>query len=332
MSEYRKDPITGRWVIIARHRAQRPRQLSASIHPSRDDPCPFCSGNEAMTPPEVWASRMPNTVADTPGWSVRVVSNKFPALDRESTWQECNDSIHETRPGLGAHEVIIESPDHVVNLGNLDDDRLIDVLTAYRARLRAYRQDRRWHYLLIYKNQGDPAGATLEHVHSQLIALTDVPREASDEIAGAKGHYAATGRCIYCECIEREIALGQRVVLNHDSFVALCPFAPRFAYETWILPKTHGAVFEQISEQENGKFACALSEAIARVNRGLGNPPFNYFIHSLPADEPAADHYHWHLEILPQLSRAAGFEWGTGSHINPVAPEDAAKLLRDVVL
>jgi UDPglucose--hexose-1-phosphate uridylyltransferase len=285
-----------------------------------------------MTPPEVWASRMSNTAADAPGWSVRVVPNKFPALDCESTWQESSDSIHETRPGLGAHEVIIESPDHVVNLGDLDDDRLIDVLTAYRARLRAYRQDRRWRYLLIYKNQGDRAGATLEHVHSQLIALPDMPREASDEIAGSKGHYAATGRCIYCESIEQEIALGHRLVFNHDRFVALCPFAPRFAYETWILPKTHGAVFEQISEQENGAFARALSEAIARVNHGLGNPPFNYFIHSLPTDEAAADHYHWHLEILPQISRAAGFEWGTGSHINPVAPEDAAKLLRDVAL
>jgi UDPglucose--hexose-1-phosphate uridylyltransferase len=159
-----------------------------------------------------------------------------------------------------------------------------------------------------------------------------VPREALDEIAGANAHFTASGRCIYCEIIDRELVDGKRTIFAHDKFIALCPFAPRFAYETWILPRAHGAVFEECSAQELGECARALRETIQRLNRALDNPPFNYFIHSLPTEGSAPDCYHWHIEILPQLFRAAGFELGTGSNINGVAPEAAAKLLRDVVL
>ena len=331
MSEFRKDPITGRWVIIAAERAQRPRQLGALSNSSDEEPCPFCAGHEAMTPPEVWASRPQNTPADTPGWRVRVVPNKYPALEKSAKWQASNDRFYQSRHGLGVHEVIVECPDHVVNMADLSEAQFTDILSAYRARLSALRSERRWRYLLIYKNHGDRAGATLEHLHSQLVALPSVPKEALDEIDGAKAHFAATGRCIYCEMIEREIAQRERLVFDHDKFVALCPFAPRFAYETWILPKTHRAIFENSSEQETSQFARALRETITRLNHALDNPPFNYFIHSLPADDGTEDHYHWHLEILPQLSRAAGFEWGSGSHMTSVAPEAAARLLRDLV-
>lgn len=332
MSELRRDPVSGRWVIIAGERAHRPGQHNGGQPPHPLEPCPFCPGNEAMTPPEVWAMRMPDTLANAPGWRVRVVPNKFPAVDGEGKPQGSIDRLHEMRPGWGVHEVIIESPDHSVNIADFGDDRFAEIVTAYRTRLRAHRSDRRWRYLLIYKNQGDKAGATLDHVHSQLLALPEVPRAAAEELTQAKEHFAATGHCIYCAIVEREIHQRQRLVFNHDNFVALCPFAPRFAYETWVLPKSHGAIFEQISEREVTCFARALREAIARLNGALGNPPFNYFIHSLPTHEAVNDHYHWHLEILPQLSRAAGFEWGSGSHINSVAPEDAAQLLRDVAL
>jgi UDPglucose--hexose-1-phosphate uridylyltransferase len=329
MAELRRDPISGRWVIIAAERAKRPRQLGAANDPTPAEPCPFCAGNEALTPPEVWAARAANSEAGQPGWRVRVVTNKYPALvcDQQSNFG--GDDFYQTQAGQGVHEVIVECPDHVTNMAELDEDHVTDILRAYRERLGALRRDPRWRYLLVYKNQGDRAGATFEHLHSQLVALPNVPREARDELAGAQAHFAATGRCIYCEIIERELADGRRVLFDHDDFIAFCPFASRFAYETWILPSDHRAIFEASSATELSQCARALREVIRRLNRALDNPPFNYFIHSLPADGSAPESYHWHLEILPQLSRAAGFELGTGSNINGVAPEAAAKLLRD---
>jgi len=275
---------------------------------------------------------VPDSQADRPGWRVRVVPNKYPALESGAQWHGSVDSFYQSQAGLGVHEVIVECPDHVTNMAELANDQVIEILRAYSERLGALSRDPDWRYLLIYKNQGDRAGATFEHLHSQLVALPSVPREALDEIAGAKAHFAASSRCIYCEIIDRELVDGKRVIFAHDKFIALCPFAPRFAYETWILPKTHGAVFEECSEQELEECARALRETIRRLNRALDNPPFNYFIHSLPTQDGAPDSYHWHIEILPQLFRAAGFELGSGSNINGVAPEAAAKLLRDVVL
>ncbi len=332
MAEFRRDPITGRWVIIAAERAHRPRQLGAADPSSSGEPCPFCAGNEAMTPPEIWAIRADTSPADRPGWRVRVVPNKYPALVCDGPWEGGQNEFYQSQPGLGVHEVIVECPDHVTQMAELAEDRFDDIIRAYRERLSTLSHDPRWRYLMIYKNQGDRAGATFEHLHSQLIALPAVPREALDEMAGATAHFTASGRCIYCEIVERELADGRRVIFAHERFVALCPFAPRFAYETWILPRTHGAVFAECSEQEVKECARALRETIRRLDRALDNPPFNYFIHSLGTRDNAPASYHWHLELLPQLFRAAGFELGSGSNINGVAPEVAAKLLRDVAL
>jgi UDPglucose--hexose-1-phosphate uridylyltransferase len=332
MAEFRRDPITGRWVVIAAERAQRPSQFAAANNMNKAEPCPFCAGNEALTPPEVWSSRLNEANANQPGWRVRVVPNKYPALSSSGHSEPSDDAFYQTQPGLGVHEVIVECPDHVTNMAELADDQVSEILRAYSERLVALRQDPRWRYSLIYKNQGDRAGATFEHLHSQLVALPSVPREALDEVAGAAAHFAASGRCIYCEMIARERNGGKRVVFDDEHFIALCPFAPRFAYETWILPKSHAAVFEESSAQDLSRCARDLRETIRRLNRALGNPPFNYFIHSLPAGGSAPESYHWHLEILPQISRAAGFELGTGSNINGVTPEAAAKVLRAVAL
>jgi len=331
MAEFRRDPITGRWVIVAAERAHRPRQLGTANDSSSPEPCPFCAGNEALTPPEVWARRAEGQ-ANRPGWRVRVVPNKYPALESGAPWQGTYDAFYQSQPGLGVHEVIVECPDHLIYMAELADGQFTDILRAYSERLVALSRDPRWRYLLIYKNQGDRAGATFEHLHSQLVALPWIPREALDEIAGAEAHFASSRRCIYCDMVERELADGARVIFAHDQFIALCPFAPRFAYETWILPRAHAAVFAACSEQELKACARALRETIRRLNRALDNPPFNYFIHSLPTHTGASASYHWHLEILPQLYRAAGFELGSGSNINGVAPEMGAKLLREVLL
>ena len=261
-----------------------------------------------------------------------MVPNKYPALTPNNPWSDNNDSFYDSQNGVGAHEVIVESPDHVTSLAALGVDQLTDVLGAYRERMGALRRNPGYRYLLLYKNQGDRAGATLEHIHSQLIALPVVPPEAAAEIDGAAAHYQPTGRCVYCEIIERERRERTRLVLDHEHFLAWCPFASRFAYEIWILPKVHSAVFEESTEQDLLAFGRALHETLARLNNALGAPPFNFFIHSLPTALTASPHYHWHLEILPQLSRAAGFELGSGAFINSVAPENAAKLLRDALL
>ena len=166
MAEFRRDPITGRWVIIAAERAQRPRQLGATDQSPPGELCPFCAGNEAMTPPEVWANRADNSPADRPGWRVRVVPNKYPALVSGGPWEGLNGGFYQSQPGLGVHEVIVECPDHVTNMAELADDQVTSILRAYSERLGALSRDPRWRYLLIYKNQGDRAGATFEHLHS----------------------------------------------------------------------------------------------------------------------------------------------------------------------
>jgi UDPglucose--hexose-1-phosphate uridylyltransferase len=327
MPEFRRDPITGRWVIIASGRASRPWHIGATRASS--GPCPFCAGNEAMTPPEVWAQRDPKTNANAPGWRLRIVPNKYPALENSGAWSAKGDGFYQSMNGLGVHEVIIESPDHVTRMSALSAQQFADISRAYRARLRALGNDSRWRYLMIYKNQGERAGATLEHVHSQLTALPTVPKEMIDEIDGANKHFAATGRCIYCEVSRQTIESGERLVADSERFVALCPFAPRFGYETWILPKNHAAAFTESSDEDMTAFGQILRGVLLKLDRCLDHPPFNYFIHSAPPDNAANPHYHWHMEILPQLTRAAGFEWGSGVHMNSVAPEDAARLLRD---
>ena len=334
MPQFRKDPVADRWVIIASERAQRPGHHRGDGDRARASaaPCPFCAGNEAMTPPEVWAQRENNTLADAPGWQVRVVPNKYPALENKGNWIPVKNGIYESSNGLGVHEVIIESPDHAINMGTLGLDQFAKVLRAYRERMRALRADSRWRYLMLYKNQGEPAGATLEHVHSQLVALPSVPREAADELNGTEKHYDSTGSCVYCDIVQREVESGERLVSNTERFVALCPFAPRFGYEIWILPKNHAAAFEQNTEEDILALAHALKDSIARLNHVLNDPPFNYVIHSAPSPELARPHYHWHIEIMPQLTRAAGFEWGSGTFMNSIAPEDAAGSLRNATI
>ena len=332
MSEFRQDPVTGRWVIIAPARDARPRYIEIPSDQKRSEPCPFCAGNESMTPPEVWAARYANTKPNSPGWRVRVVPNKYPALQNSGERFAKKVGLYQAMSGVGVHEVIIESPEHVVNMSALREEQIVDILCAYRARLRILKNDRRWGYLLIYKNHGERAGATFEHVHSQLVAMSFIPREAQDEIDGIHRHFESTRRCIYCDIIQSESEHGERLVFKSDRFLALCPFAPRFGYETWILPKNHAADFEQTSDRDITALAKTLREFTAKLNLAIDNAPFNLVIHSAPNEQSMNQRYHWHMEILPQITRAAGFEWGTGVHMNSVAPEHAARLFRDGAL
>jgi len=328
MPEIRKDPVTGRAIIIAAERAKRPRHDATS----QESPCPFCAGNEAMTPPEVFAYRDAKSLADAPGWTVRVVPNKYPALVNGGVRSSSRRGVYESTAGLGVHEVIIESPEHIVDIAALDERQLAAILRVYRGRMLDLGKDDLWRSILVYKNQGGAAGATLEHVHSQLIALPEAPEQLRAEIDHARKYYETNGRCLFCEMIRQDAEGGERLVAKHEQWVALCPYAARFPFEIWILPKRHAPCFEPSSDRDLTELAYCLRGALARLNRVLDHPPFNYLIHSHPFDGAETRHYHWHIEILPKLVQVAGFEWGSGMFINPVAPEDAASLLRQVAL
>jgi UDPglucose--hexose-1-phosphate uridylyltransferase len=331
MPEFRKDPTVDRWVIISTERANRPVGHGASGEFSDIGPCPFCAGHEAMTPPEILVLRDESEPPASPQWTVRVVPNKYPALVRNGSGTQIADELYVAHGGIGAHEVIIESPSHVTDTALLSDKQFEAILRAYHDRITALRSDRELRYILIYKNQGPEAGATLEHVHSQLIALPVIPKQVLEEIGAAKTYYQSRRQCVFCDVIRRETKERERFVIESDRFIVICPFASRFPFETWILPKRHASFFERVGQQDNLDLARILRETLRRLNRSLGHPPFNYIIHSNPLDQDENDYYHWHIEILPKSIQVGGFEWGSGFYINTVTPEQSASLLRQAL-
>ena len=333
MPELRKDPVTGRWVIIATDRAKRPTDFVRDKVQIRGGGfCPFCYGNESKTPPEILAYRSDGSAANTPGWSLRVVANKFPALGIEGFLNRQGEGLYDKMNGIGAHEVIIETPKHDMTLASLPARQVEDVLWAYRDRIIDLKKDHRFKYILIFKNHGDAAGASLEHTHSQLIALPVVPKRVSEEVDGAREHYNFKERCIFCDIIRQETESKIRLISENDGFLAMAPFAPRFPFEMWIIPKTHQCAFEESQKREFEQLAPMLKDMLARLDRVLDFPAYNYIVHTSPIGESADDFYHWHMEIMPKLTKVAGFEWGTGFYINPTPPEESAKFLREAAV
>ncbi|MEE9523100.1 MAG: galactose-1-phosphate uridylyltransferase [candidate division NC10 bacterium] len=329
MTELRKDPLTSRWVIISTERASRPSDFNSERRRRHAGPCPFCPGNEEETPPEIMAYRNGGGLPNTPGWRVRVVANKFPALVTEGDLHRQEEGIYDRMHGVGAHEIIIETPHHDQTLATMPEQQIEDVLLAYRDRILDLKQNPRLEYVLIFKNHGEAAGASLEHPHSQLIATPIIPKLVREEVDGAKQYYDSTERCVYCDMIRQELTQKRRVITVNDHFVVLAPFASRFPFETWILPRTHDAFFEDARREAYASLARILRETFQRLEQVLSNPPYNWVIHTSPFREDDRLHYHWHLEITPRLIQVAGFEWGTGFYINPTPPEEAAQYLRD---
>ncbi len=329
MPELRKDPIIGRWVIISSERGKRPTDFQEDKPRKKGGFCPFDPGNEHTTPPEILAYRENGTMPNTQGWSLRVVANKFPALQIEGDLNKQGEGVFDKMNGIGAHEVIIETPLHDATLATLPLKAVEDTLWAYRDRILDLKKDNRLQYVLVFKNEGEAAGASLEHSHSQLIALPIVPKRVREEIDGARAYYDYKERCVFCDIIRQELNAGTRIVSENKDFVALEPFTPRFPFETWILPKRHGSHFEEAKTQEFPTLADILQSTLRRLDKILNVPPYNYMLHSLPFRETENEYYHWHLEVMPKLTKVAGFEWGSGFYINPTAPEEAAKFLRE---
>jgi UDPglucose--hexose-1-phosphate uridylyltransferase len=329
LSELRKDPITGRWVIISTDRRKRPHDFSLeSVEITPNPSCPFCEGHESMTPREIFATRN-GSQPNGPGWALRVVPNQFPVLRVEGTLDRQGEGLFDKMNGIGAHEVVIESPRHEDTLATLGEGAVEEVLWAFHERMRDLRQDRRFRYIIAFKNHGTAAGSSVDHSHSQLIALPIVPREVRDEVDGAKAHFEIKERCVFCDVLRQEIGDGRRLIAETADMVAIAPYAPRFPFETWILPRRHQAHFEEASRQEMASLARLLGDLLRRMNRTLRNPPYNLLIHSAPLAEPATDYFHWHVEVIPKLTKVAGFEWATGFYVNPTSPEEASQVLRD---
>ena len=331
MPELRKDPVTGRWVIISTDRRKRPNDFRFE-RPAiiGREQCPFCPGHEEMTPPELFAVRHNGSRPNLPGWTLRVVPNQFPVLRVEGTLDRQGDGIFDKMNGIGAHEVIIESPKHLDMLADMSDEGIEQVLWAARERIQDLRQDRRFRYIIVFKNHGTAAGSSLDHSHSQLIALPIVPREVRDEVDGARVHYLAKERCVFCDILRQETRDGTRLIGENADVVAVAPYAPRFPFETWLMPRRHEAHFENSPRHEYASLARMLGDILRRINRALGSPPYNLLIHTAPiAEAAAAEFYHWHVEIIPKLTKVAGFEWATGFYVNPTSPEEAAQVLRE---
>ena len=329
MPELRKDPILGRWVIIATERAKRPAAFIQKSEQKKGGFCPFCFGNETHTPPEVLSYRPAGSKKDSPGWWVRVVPNKFPALQVEGQPKRMGMGMYDKMNGVGAHEVVIESPDHSISLADMTDKQVEEVIWAYRDRSIELRKDSRFRYILIFKNHGREAGASLDHPHSQIIALPVIPKRVQEEESGSSKYYDYKERCVFCDMINQELNDNLRIVAENDTFLSFLPFASRFPYETWIIPKHHEAFFNDIQKNGVSDLARILRQTLRKIKYTLGDPPYNYLIHTPPFETGAAPRYHWHIEIIPKLTSVAGFEWGTGVYINPTPPEDAAVYLAE---
>jgi UDPglucose--hexose-1-phosphate uridylyltransferase len=335
MSQMRKDIFTDRWVIVQEGPELRPTDFHFKKFSRDTGFCPFCENNEASTPPEVFAIRKRGCSPNGVGWSVRVVPNSRPRLRIEGQLERRAEAFYDLMNGVGAHEIIAETPRHDRSLHELEVEEISNVIRAYRARILDLEGDNRVHYVLIFKNHGEGAGAhTISHSISQLVALPITPRAVKTKLMIARDYYALKERCIYCDVLQQELKGGKRLIAENEDFVAFAPFAPRFPFEMAVLPRFHSSAFSRITAMQIENLARILRDLLQKLDRSVGGPPYNLSIHDRPFLRPRRGYwntieedFHWHVEILPQMFRVTGFEWASGFFYNPVLPEVAARYL-----
>jgi len=334
MPELRFDPLKGRWVNVSPERSARPTDLEGEACA-----CPFCPGRETETPPEVLAIRPPGSVADGPDWLVRVVPNRFPALEpAESTGHE-HTGVFETMRAVGRHEVVIETADHDTDLDALPAEQMARILRVLWARLVRLEEDALTACVLVFRNWGKAAGASLAHPHSQIMALPVIPEIVAREVARSVRHLRQTGRPLGRALVTAEREHATRLVDENERFVSFVPFAATYPFEVAVYPRVPAARFAELPEVDVPLLAGLLQATLGRLKRVLNSPAYNIVLHTAPnprasataalADPDEIDAaYHWHFEIVPRPPRIDGFEWATGLHVNTTTPEDAARLLR----
>lgn len=341
MPELRKDPIIGRWVIISTERAMRPSDFKVShAEDEKEGFCPFCEGHEAQTPPEIYAVRKPDTKNNEPGWEVRVVPSISPRFTIYGGLDRRGAGMYDVMSPIGAHEIVIESPNHLTNILQLPEDKIELVINTSVGRIADLGNDPRLKYCLLFKNYGPKAGGSkiAKHIRSQIIATPVTPTRVKEELRGARFYYQYKDRCIFCDLVKEELDIGKRIIMDTEHMVAVAPFASRFPFEIWILPKKHCSDFINIQKEEIKDLSIVLKTVFFKLFKLLDDPPYNYMLHTAPfrhAKRPGYWHtieedYHWHIEVMPRITQVAGFEWGSGFYINPTPPEEAAKYLHEI--
>ena len=331
MPEIRQDPTTKEWVIIASNRVKRPRDFIKN-QPKRSLPpyepsCPFCRGNEYLSPEEIL--RYP--AEEGSGWRVRVVANKYPALvPQGQTHQREEGGFFTKMNGVGAHDVIVETPLHNRPIPLMEDDEVAELLTVYRERYNQLSRDPKVRLITIFKNHGEAAGTSLIHPHSQLVATPVVSAELRRQFEVATAYHDDTGRCLYQDIIDHELRIGERIVMETEEFVVFHPFASRMPFETWIMPKKGQASFGKVPTKNLACLAQVLRITLLKLYQSLNDPDFNYAIHTAPIGDENKDYYLWHIRIVPRLTSIAGFEIGSGGmYINTALPEETADFMRN---
>jgi UDPglucose--hexose-1-phosphate uridylyltransferase len=335
--EFRRDPLHNTWVVFAPERQRRPQDYAAAtLSPTALDP--FAEGNERLTPPEVFALRKEKTKPNEPGWRVRVVPNRYPALRIEGQLEAAPEGLYDRVTGIGAHEVIIETPQLKTALEDLSISGMAEVFATYRERILDLDKDSRFQHIYIFKNFGPSAGASLAHAHSQLVALPVVPPLVEGKLLRAREHFAARQRSLFSDILHTERTTATRMVAENDGYALFCPYASRFPFELAVFPRRHSPDFVSCSPQELYDLAEVVRFALQRLNAVLEKPGYNILLHTAPLKRPLNDRfasakhdYCWHLEIVPRFASLAGFEIGLGAYINTVYPEDAARFLRGEV-
>jgi UDPglucose--hexose-1-phosphate uridylyltransferase len=338
MPELRQDPVVQRWVIVATERTRRPNDF-ADNHNHAPEPKinPFAEGNENLTPSEIFSVRPPGSKANGPGWKLRVIPNKFPALRIEGTLEKEGDGIYDRMTGIGAHEVVIETPNHDLQIEEQPLENISSIIDAYRIRMLDLMKDFRFRYVLVFKNFGKEAGSTISHPHSQIIATPVTPKVVKEKLMGAQNYFEQKERNIFGDILKQEIKDSKRLVHQNAGFVCFCPYASRFPFELCVMPRRQNPDFHKIEPQEVLQLADILKVCLLKLRRGLNQPQYNFFIHTAPARYTKSGYwttleqdFRWHIEIIPRLTQIAGFEVGTGFYVNPVMPEDAAQFLKEV--
>jgi UDPglucose--hexose-1-phosphate uridylyltransferase len=326
MTEFRFEPLSRRWVIAGGERAMRPNEFVDQVEKRQDLTCPFCRGREAETPPAVAEYALPGK-----SWSVRVVPNKYPAVGNGDTPPHSGiasvadaSPLQTSRPGDGVHEVIIESPRHVVDLTDLTDEEARFTFLAYRDRLRAL-AEQGLTYAQVFKNVGAAAGASIEHSHTQVVGLPWTPHRLREQMTNCLTHFQANGEPLLADLARTELRQQDRVIGQDDALLAWCPFASRFPFEAWVTSLEPAQDFRVLPDREIGRLAKFIVDLVRRIKRAAGISAYNLILHTRPFDNGRYDHYHWHWEILPRSSKQAGFEWATEQFINPCLPEIAAQ-------
>ena len=337
MSEIRRDRVHDHYVLIAPERMRRPDTLLVKPSSTSRDSCPFCEGHEEMTPPEIYAIR--NNHANTDGWSIRVIPNLYKAVQIELEDHSKVDGMFESRPGVGAHEIVIDTPSHDCRLANLDSLQIGQWLSAISMRIADLRQDKRLVHISVFKNHGENAGATQPHPHTQIIALPVEPHNVLRLMEKDFQYYRRHGRGKVEDILENEVNEELRIITQRGDFVAFCPFASSFPFEVMIAPKRALSTLDDLNRDDIVHLSELLKEVFMRLDVQLGNFNYNLAFNMAPLNsnfenEPYFPHlkkyYRMTIRIMPRIYRLGGFELSTGMLINPVEPEEAADLLREV--